>query len=367
MRKVSVNELSPGMIICIDIYNSMNQLVIPKDTLLDEEIIKRMSTYSLPYLKIPVEESLELTEEGYKIVDSLEQADQSLSYYERLKCTRSFQVFKKEFLENAEEIRNCFNDVVTKHMPINSELLLERTKQLAALTKDANIFDMMHNMRQYDDSTYMHCLNVSLLCNVMANWLNFSKEDTDNLILAGMLHDIGKLMIPDSIIKKPGKLTDEEFEIVKTLPAKGFASLKNQALPDCVKFAALMHHERCDGSGYPLGLENKQIHRFARLVGIADVYDAMTSARVYRDSLSPFTVVEIFQKEGLQKYDPECILIFLERIVNTYINSRVLLSNGQEGEVVMINKDYLSRPLIQTSDGFIDLAKSEDLSIEKIL
>lgn len=355
------------MIVGIDIYNSMNQLVIPKNTVLDDEIIRRISTFSLPYLKIPVEEKQTVTEEGYKIVDSLDQADQSLSYYERLKCTRSFQTFKKEFLEDTEEIKNCFNDVVTKHLPVNTNLLLERTKQLAAITQDSNIFGMMHNMRQYDDSTYMHCLNVALLCNVMAKWLNFSEEDTNNLILAGMLHDVGKLMIPDSIIKKPGKLTDEEYDIVKTHPAKGYTILKSQNLPECVKFAALMHHERCDGSGYPLGLENKKIHRFARLVGIADVYDAMTSARVYRDSLSPFTVVEIFQKEGLQKYDPECILIFLERIVDTYVNSKVLLSDGQEGEVIMINKDYLSKPLIQTSYGFIDLSKTDGLTIEKIL
>lgn len=355
------------MIVGIDIYNSMNQLVIPKNTVLDDEIIRRISTFSLPYLKIPVEEKQTVTEEGYKIVDSLDQADQSLSYYERLKCTRSFQTFKKEFLEDTEEIKNCFNDVVTKHLPVNTNLLLERTKQLAAITQDSNIFGMMHNMRQYDDSTYMHCLNVALLCNVMAKWLNFSEEDTNNLILAGMLHDVGKLMIPDSIIKKPGKLTDEEYDIVKTHPAKGYTILKSQNLPECVKFAALMHHERCDGSGYPLGLENKKIQRFARLVGIADVYDAMTSARVYRGSLSPFTVVEIFQKEGLQKYDPECILIFLERIVDTYVNSKVLLSDGQEGEVIMINKDYLSKPLIQTSYGFIDLSKTDGLTIEKIL
>ena len=367
MRKVSINELLPGMIVGIDIYNSMNQLVIPKGTLLDEEIIKRISTFSLPYLKISIEDEQEVTEEGYRIVDSLDQADQSLSYYDRLKCTRSFQAFKRDFLENTEDVKNCFNDVVTKHMPVDTDLLLERTKELAALTQGSNIFDMMHNMRKYDDSTYMHCLNVALICDVMAKWLNFSKKDADDLILAGMLHDIGKLMIPDAIIKKPGKLTDQEYDIVKTHPAKGYTILQPQNLPDCVKFAALMHHERCDGSGYPMGLEYKKIHRFARLVGIADVYDAMTSARVYRDSLSPFTVVEIFQKEGLQKYDPECILIFLERIVDTYVNSKVLLSDGQEGEVVMINKDYLSRPLIQTSTGFIDLAKVDGITIEKIL
>ena len=128
-----------------------------------------------------------------------------------------------------------------------------------------------------------------------------------------------------------------------------------------------MHHERCDGSGYPSKLSYDKLDRFARLVSIADVYDAMTSARVYRDSLSPFTVVDIFEKEGLQKYDPECILVFLEHIVDTYLNYRVLLNDGRTGEIVLINKHALSRPLIKLEDGFLDLSLNKDVMIEKIL
>ena len=182
-----------------------------------------------------------------------------------------------------------------------------------------------------------------------------------------MLHDIGKLSIPDSIIKKPGKLSNEEFAIVKTHTTKGYDILSSQTLPDAVKYAALMHHERCDGTGYPRRLKYDKIDRFARLVAIADVYDAMTSARVYRGPMSPFTVVETFEREGLQKYDPEYILVFLEHIVNTYLNNRVLLSDGRKGEVVLINKQALSKPLIQLEDGFLDLAKHKDIIIEKIL
>lgn len=367
MRKVSVHELTPGMCVGMDIYNTMNQLIIPANTILTQELIQRIQGYSIPYLRISIMD--EVTEDKYPdAVENISDADPSLSYYDRLKSTRSFQKFKDDFLENASVIESSFNDVVTKNMTIDTNTLLEKTQAMVSDSNSCSIFDMLHNMREYDDSTYVHCLNVSLICNVMAKWLDFSKEETDTLVLAGMLHDIGKLTIPDAIIKKPGKLTKEEYDIVRTHPRKGFDILAKQKLPKSVKLAALMHHERCDGTGYPYGFTYEKIDRFSRLVGIADVYDAMTAARVYRGSLSPFTVVDIFQKEGLQKYDPEYILVFLEHIVDTYVNNKVLLSDGRVGEIVLINKQALSRPLVRLEDNdFLDLTAYKELQIEKIL
>ncbi len=356
MKLVSIQNLIPGMRVGVDIYNMYNQLVVPKDTILTQEIIDRLKDFSIRFVKVSANEA-----DG--------KVSSTPSYGERLKFSRTFQEFKQEFFSNVYVIRDDFNDVVTKNTPIEADKLLAKTASIFSKAEGTNIFDMLHSMREYDDSTYVHSLNVSLICCVLAKWLNFSKEDSDILVLAGMLHDLGKLTIPDSIIKKPGKLTEEEYAIIKTHSKKGYEILKNQNLPQEVKYAALMHHERCDGSGYPYGLSYHKIDRFARLISIADVYDAMTSARVYRGPLSPFSVVDVFEKEGLQKYDPEYILVFLEHIVNTYLNNRVLLSDGRKGEVVLINKLALSRPLIQLDDGFIDLSEPQhkDITIEKIL
>lgn len=356
MKLVSIQDLIPGMRVGVDIYNMQNQLVVPKGTILTQEIIDRLSYFAIHYVKISASE-----------VDG--KISSTPSYAERLKYSRTFQDFKQEFLSNVYIIQDEFNDVVTKNTPINADKLLEKTASIFSKADGTNVFDLLHNMREYDDSTYVHSLNVSLICSVLAKWMDFSKEDSDTLILAGMLHDLGKLTIPDSIIKKPGRLTNEEYSIIKTHSAKGYEILENQKLPEAVKYAALMHHERCDGTGYPSGLSYNKINRFARLISIADVYDAMTSARVYRGPISPFSVVDIFEKEGLQKYDPEYILVFLEHIVNTYLNNRVLLSDGRKGEVVLINKQALSRPLIQLDNDFLDLSRPEnkDITIEKIL
>lgn len=128
-----------------------------------------------------------------------------------------------------------------------------------------------------------------------------------------------------------------------------------------------MHHERMDGSGYPLHYKGPQIDKYARIVAIADVYDAMTATRVYRGPMCPFRVIEIFESEGFQKYDVEFLLVILENIVNTYIQNRCRLSDGREGDIIYINKDKLSRPVVQCGTEYVNLAEHPDLTVEALL
>jgi len=197
--------------------------------------------------------------------------------------------------------------------------------------------------------------------------LGLSKSEIRLATDSGIFHDIGKLAIPEEIIKKPEKLTKEEFELVKTHPVEGYKILQRYDVDDHVRKAALMHHEKCDGSGYPLGLTGDATDYYGKLVAIADVYEAMTANRQYRDGLCPFTVIEAFEDEGLQKYDTAMIMTFLEKIVDTYMLNRVGLSNGMEGDIIFINKQRLSRPTVKCGDQYIDLAKEKGLRIEKLL
>ncbi|MEG1292435.1 MAG: HD domain-containing phosphohydrolase, partial [Lachnospiraceae bacterium] len=170
------------------------------------------------------------------------------------------------------------------------------------------------------------------------------------------------------ILDKPGKYTNREYEYVKQHTLLGYKILKDQPLDIRVKRAALMHHERSDGSGYPQGLIDENIDSFAQIVAIADVYDAMTAARSYRAPLCPFQVITAFETEGLQKYHPEYILTFLEHIANTYQHNRVLLSNGHSATIVMINSKNLTKPMIQLDDkSILDMVSRPDLEIIKII
>ena len=134
-----------------------------------------------------------------------------------------------------------------------------------------------------------------------------------------------------------------------------------------VKNAALMHHERSDGSGYPSKLKGNQIDPYARMVAIADVYDAMTAARCYRGPLCPFRVIEMFEAEGFQKYDVSILLPFLENVVNSCLQNRCLLSDGRKGTIIYINKDKLSRPIVQCGGEYVNLADQPDLEIVRLL
>jgi putative nucleotidyltransferase with HDIG domain len=227
---------------------------------------------------------------------------------------------------------------------------------------------MLNNMRTVDDSIYAHCLNVALISRMIGRWLRFDSKELNTLTLAGLLHDIGKAMIPEEILNKPGSLTDEEFELIKSHTRLGYDVLKYQDIDLRIKNAALMHHERCDGSGYPSGLMDDEIEEFAMIIAIADVYDAMTAARSYRAPLCAFQVISNFERDGFQKYHTQYLLTFLKRIAATYQNNRVVLNDGRGCKIVMLNQNDLSRPIVQFDDkSCLDLSTNRNLYITAII
>ncbi len=361
MARILTQDLVPGMIISEDVYTFNNQLILPKDMVLTDKAITRLEFYSILSVRVR-EETADLTPENIPHKEE--------SYSQKVKASAEYKKFKKTFDDSIVSLSSSINDIVAKrtngHVDAKA-MMADPLRLLAGNMTGLHVFDMLHNMRMYDDPTYAHCLNVSLICNVFGKWLGMPQEDLDTLTLCGLLHDIGKLQIPESIIAKPAKLTDEEYSVIKTHTIEGFNILKETDLNEHVKNAALMHHERCDGSGYPLGLTTDRIDKFARIVSIADVYDAMTSARCYRGPLCPFQVISIFEAEGLQKYDAQYILVFLEYIVNTYLNNRVRLSNGLEGEIVLINKMDLARPMVHVGSHYLDLSHEHGVFIEAII
>lgn len=363
MKRVNISNLVPGMITAEDVYTYGNQLIIPKHTILNDKAITRLEFYSIVSIRV---EDVPADLPTPAVAPS--NAPQNMPYSQWVQSTPEFKKFKQDYDESVNDFKNSINDIVEKGSEINVDKVLHDTMEL--FQNDGNtfsFFNMMQNMRQYDDLTYAHCINVSLISNVLANWLHMSQEEIEMATLCGLFHDIGKLSIPDAIIKKPGKLTDQEYAIVKKHTIEGYNILKNQKIHDHIKNTALMHHERCDGTGYPLGIGADRIDKYAKIVSIADVYDAMTAARVYRGPLCPFSVIEIFEKEGLQKYETEYILCFLENVVLTYMNNRVKLSNGMEGDIVYINRQILSKPMIKCGDQFIDLSVDKDISIIEII
>ena len=348
------------MVTAEDVYTYTNQLIIPRKTVLTDKSITKLEFYSI--INVRVEDEMD---KDYLLHPDV---PEDCSYAERIKQSAEFIEFKRHFDAEVPRFQNILDNLAVGKQTIELDSLLNFT--LGFLKSEngyLNVFDMLHNMRQYDDMTYVHSINVALMCNVFARWLRMTDEETKLATLCGLLHDIGKVAVPEDIIKKPGKLTESEYTLVKKHTLEGYNSLKRQNAPEPILNAALMHHERCDGSGYPFGIKNAKIDSFAKMVAIVDVYDAMTSARVYRGPMCPFKVVDIFESEGLQKYDTRFIMTFLENIVNTYMLHRVKLNDGRVGDVVFINRSSLANPTIKCGNEFIDLSAEPNLHIEAII
>lgn len=292
--------------------------------------------------------------------------------YIRTQDTEEFKVFNKVYLDSIDSLKDTFNNVVMKNEEIDKDAILEDVQNVVSKSRNSiHIIDMLQCMRGYNDVTYVHSMNVALLSNMIGRIIypDIRDEELDVLTLAGLLHDIGKMMIPDEIINKKGRLTESEYNIVKTHVLHGNNILKNLNLDPRIAEVAMRHHERCDGSGYPGGYRREQTEPFARIVAIADTYDAMTSDRVYRPAICPFDVIHMFEREGIIKYDTEYLLPFLEKAVQAYINADVKLTTDEIGRVIMINQNRFSRPVVKVGNEFYDLSEKENagISIDKVI
>lgn len=418
--KLSPKELKPGMIAIEPIVTPSGQVLVPAMAELTRQIINKMKLYNVDsasvdsndpivmqllhassepatvmpvtkttltpppvvtpspvYIQAPVVSAPVVPAEPAPVVTEPKEPEKVVTYKEetqsnsrRMIVSDEFKGFQVDYLLYIEHVKTVFANVInTPGYTIDINDLIQR---MAPLYNSRNtiveLFDMIHQMHSLSDTIYAHCLNVALISRMIGRWLHLEQHDLDVLTCSGLLHDIGKLAIPDDILNKPGKLTDEEFALIKSHPKTGYEMLRNQDVDTRIKQAALMHHERYDGSGYPNQLSCEFLSDFAMIVAIADVYDAMTAARSYREPLCPFQVIEKFEQEGFQKYHTKYIYVFLHNIASTYQSNRVMLNDGRVCKIVMLNQNTLSKPIVQFDDGMcMDLSGQRELFITKIL
>lgn len=356
-------EVTPGMVIAEDLYSPSGQLVLPAGFVLDEATISKLEYYTI--LEVPIDDSpAPAAAFSHEKPSHIE----NNNYADKLRKSDEFKQFKQNYESAIRNLTQVLTRTIQTGSPIDTETIYTDTDNLINSCRNTiHIFDIIHNLRNYDDLASTHSENVALISTILGKWLDMPKEDLKVLTVAGLLHDIGKLTIPQNILNKPGKLSDEEFAMLKEHVKRGYDILRVQPIDIRIKEACLLHHERCDGSGYPFGVPASRITPFAKIVAIADVYDAMTASRSYRGAFCPFDVIQMFDEEGLNKYDPHYIMTFLNRITSTYLNNNVRLNDGRIGEIVMINPMCLYRPMVRIGSEFIDLLKQPSLKIEAIV
>lgn len=374
--RLSLQELQIGMIAVDAIVTPSGQILAPAGTMITKQIINRAKLYKVPFVFVNIEEASTPQSEAPVVAPKVEEvrkvpthAEEIQSHSGKMMASTEFKGFQLDYFLFIEYLKDVFSKISMPNYTIDTKELIEKLSPLY-LSRNTiiELFDMISQMHSINDSVYAHCVNVALISRMIGRWLRFDQHDLDVLTCCGLLHDIGKLAIPDEILNKPGKLTDSEFAMIKSHPKRGFDMLLNQNIDSRIKQAVLMHHERYDGTGYPNRLTSEFLPDFAMIVAIADVYDAMTAARSYREPLCAFQVIENFERDGYQKYHTKYIYTFLHQIASTYQSNRIMLNDGRSAKIVMLNQSCLSKPIIQFDDGMcLDLSTQKELFISKIL
>lgn len=202
--------------------------------------------------------------------------------------------------------------IIKNENSILEELVAKRTEMLNKTRLD--IVQRLGRAAEYkDNETGNHIIRMSQVSAIIANSLGWSKTNVDLMLNASPMHDIGKIGIPDQILRKPGKLDAEEWEIMKTHAQIGFELLSDgeSELLDLASIIALHHHERWDGNGYPSGLKGEEIPQVARIVAVADVFDALTSKRPYKEPWLASDAISYLKEQSGKQFDPETIEHFM--------------------------------------------------------
>ncbi len=213
-----------------------------------------------------------------------------------------------------------------------------------------NVMDMV-DVRSLDDYTRAHSVNVAVLSGVMGLAMGMSDNQIMELVLAGLLHDLGKMTIDDEILNKPGRLTPEEYQIMKGHAVRSYEMICNQPdIPSEVKYAVRYHHENVDGSGYPEGLDGNQQTLYTKIIHVVDVYDALVSARPYKSPLSPVEAAEYMMGASGIMFDQQVVKEFLLHVPLYPKGTTVKLSNGEIGVIFDNTGRHNLRPIIRLSN-----------------
>lgn len=267
---------------------------------------------------------------------------------------------KKNAISNIHSLADNF--ISDKGVSANDiEKIGDTTQQLIdelAVRKD--ILINIADIKMYDDYTYHHSLSVAIMAIAIGIEMGYSRFQLQELGTAGLLHDIGKVSVPIEIINKRGRLTDEEYNTVRLHPVYAAEHLKTRKLvSDSCAMGIIGHHERWDGTGYPLKLKGEQIHEYARILAVADVYDALTSNRPYREPAPPNEAIEFVMGGMGTHFDENVVRAFLRKVAPYPTGSRVFLSDGSAATVLKNNPMQPLRPLVSLDDGTVyDLGNS---------
>lgn len=348
MKTVAIKNLRPGMILARTILNEDMIVILSEGTMLTEAHINRLQLLNIPVIHIK------------------DEYDLSTNYQNVAAMFSPSNAFVSEYKEVVHTAREIF-DMTTNEGRLPKAKTDKMVKSsIMPMVKSSGVIDYLYELNHMSNDVYNHSLRVSIMAGVIAKWLHCNKKDTFDIILAGFLHDIGKTKFSQELLEKqPEQLQDAEWEAYMQHTIDGQHILSaNAAVPEGVKLAALQHHENIDGSGYPFNSTKQDIHRFARIIAIANIYDNVTTEREGYVKETPFAAIAKITQDMYNKLDPEICVPFLSNIKMAFLGSTVTLNNGFTGVIVRYPNDFAAHPLINIDNNtIIDLNEHTNLKI----
>lgn len=322
MRRVNIESVQYGVKLARTIFNSDGGVLLAKGVELKEQYVEKLRNHGVSEIYLE-----DVMSEGIHVRDVVREQTRSEAV---ILAKRTMNNYNFSESIDVETVKTMVNNIIDE------------------LLGNDDILYNLSEIKSVDDYTFEHSVNVCILSLITGIGLGFDITRLRELGVGAMLHDIGKLCIPQEILKKPSQLTVDEFEEIKKHTVFGYEILKKSDKVSLVSaYIAFGHHERFDGSGYPLQLKNENIQLCARIAAVADVYDALTSDRVYRKKLRPNEVYEYITSLGANHFDPRVIESFVKYVTIYPIGTGVLLNTRERALVVRHNRNLPTRPLVR--------------------
>ena len=347
---ISTLRLQPGMIIDQSITDATGRVMIKRNVYLDRYQIEYLMSRGISgvYITDTLEEDGKPVIEPAKKKIIIPSASKKVIARERVDDPTKVEMSETVKARVNEGIQYLFKNTNADNF---SGAAMQVSKDLteAIMTNSAVAIDI-NTLKVSDEYTFKHSVDVAMISMIIGKRHGLSREEIREIGVAGLLHDMGKSKIPTEILNKPGKLTDEEFALMKRHPYDGYQILKDRGgFSNAVLLGVLQHHEKINASGYPMGISKDQIHLFGRLIAVADIFDALVTKRPYKDAFPMREAVEmIMSMTG--ELDISCINSFLGSVICYPVDSVVELSNGQLCKVVANVPMYPLRPRVVAID-----------------
>ncbi|MFA5537177.1 MAG: HD domain-containing phosphohydrolase [Bacillota bacterium] len=334
--KENILNCTEGDVLAEDILSPYGAVLLPRGTFINDYIMQKL-------MELGIEEALIFRMEHKAISKGL---------------------FEKSYASNMYKTKRLMQALI-KGEKLDSTAVEEITTAIVSTKEETEqIIKFLMRVQEVDDYTYYHSVNVSYYSMLIARWLNLAEKEVKIITQAALLHDVGKAKIPNELLNKREKLTNEEFEELKRHSQYGYEMLKDiKEISWEVKNVVLMHHERDDGSGYPMGLTRDNINNYAKIVAVADVYDAMTSNRTYKQAMTPFNAFEEFFAICRSRLDMSIVDLFLTNLAKYYVGCEVMLSDGRRAKVAYVPPQCPWKPIIALDSQFLDLSLEKELTI----